>query len=84
MPCHWDLLLKIVTKFQNPTNLCLVNCLMKVIVVISCCCPRDCLSLHNVLCIVPFTAVHIIAEVILSFNLRTKFPQCPVRQNLEI
>lgn len=45
-------------------------CLMKVIVVISCCGPGHFLSFDNVLCIVPFTAVHLITEVILSFDLK--------------
>lgn len=60
------------TKFQVPTNLSLVICLMEVIVVISCRCTRQFLSVDNVLCIVPFTGEHLITEVILSFNLRKK------------
>lgn len=60
---------KTVTKLQ--VHLTAVMCLMKVIVSISCCGPRHCLPIDNVLCIVPFTGEHLITKVILSFYLKT-------------
>lgn len=57
----------------------LVICHVKVIVTVttvSCCCPLHCVSIDNVLSIVPFTGEHVITDGILGFYPNsTKDPQ---------
>lgn len=65
------------TKCLFSTNISYVMCQMIVIVAMSCRGPGHCLSVDDILSIVPFTREHLRAEVILNFDLgRTLLHTC--------